>query len=101
MIDSKEASAALSDINDMIRRVRQSRIYDLASQFMVVAGVLVAAGNLSNFFAPDYSLVIWPTVNVLTVATSAVVSVFDFRRTCVRSFDFRLAIALRMWRRRR
>jgi hypothetical protein len=90
MIDSKEASAALSEINDMVRRVRQSSIYDLASQFMVVAGVFVTAGNLANFFAPGYSLVIWPTVNLLTVATSFMVSVFDFRRTGMRSFDFRM-----------
>src|ERR1700761_3464152 len=90
MIDSKEASAALSDIEDMVQRVRQSSIYDLASQFMVVAGVYVTAGNLANYFAPSYSLVIWPAVNVLTVATSFVVSVFDFRRTGMRSFDGRL-----------
>jgi hypothetical protein len=92
MIDSKEASAALSEINDMIQRVRQSSIYDLASQFMVVAGLYVTAGNLANFFAPGYSLVIWPAVNVLTVVTSAVVSLFDFRRTGVRSFDARVLI---------
>jgi hypothetical protein len=92
MIDSKEASAALSEINDMVRRVRQSSIYDLASQFMVVAGVFVTAGNLANFFAPGYSLVIWPAVNVLMVVTSAVVSLFDFRRTGVRSFDARVLI---------
>ena len=30
-IDSKQASEALADINDIVRRVRQSRIYNLAS----------------------------------------------------------------------
>ena len=38
MIDSKEAPAALADINDMVARVRQSRIYDLASQIMIMCG---------------------------------------------------------------
>jgi hypothetical protein len=59
VIDSKEASEALSDINDMVERVRQSHIYDLASQFMIVAGLFVVAGNLATFFVPAYGVVIW------------------------------------------
>src|SRR4051794_40432197 len=51
-IDSKEASAALSDIDDMVARVRQSRIYDFSSRFMVVAGVFVTVGNVATYFAP-------------------------------------------------
>lgn len=90
MIDSKEASAALSEINDMVQRVRQSRIYDLASQFMVVAGILVVAGNLATFLVPRYAAVIWPAVNVLTVSISAVISIYDHRRTGLLSFDFRI-----------
>ncbi len=38
MIDRREAQAALADINDMVARVRQSRIYDIASQIMIVCG---------------------------------------------------------------
>lgn len=94
MIDHEAASAALSDINDMIRRVRQSRIYDVASQFMVVAGVFVAVGNLATFVAPRYALYIWPATNVLTVLVSAAISIFDHRRTGIRSFDLRVAMAL-------
>jgi hypothetical protein len=93
MIDPKEASSALSDINDMVARVRQSRIYDLASQFMVVAGLFVVAGNLLTFFVPRYAAYIWPSVNVLTLLVSAVVSMFDRRRTGVHSFDFRVFVA--------
>jgi hypothetical protein len=93
MIDHKEASAALSDINQTVQRVRQSRIYDLASQFMVVGGVLVVAGNLATYVAPNYTPIIWPSVNVLTVAISAAVSVFDYRRTHARSFDLRVLVA--------
>jgi hypothetical protein len=92
MIDSKEAAAALSDIKEMVQRVRQSRIYDLASQFMVVAGVFVFAGNILTYFVPRYALYIWPTVNLLTVVVSAVVSTFDFKRTGVRTFDGRMLV---------
>jgi hypothetical protein len=93
MIDSKEASAALSDIDEMVRRVRQSHIYDLASQFMMVAGLFVVAGNLATFAVPRYGDVIWPIVNVITVAISAVISIFDHRRTGVRSLDLRVFVA--------
>jgi hypothetical protein len=94
MIDHKEASAALSDINEMVQRVRQSRIYDLASQFMVVAGLFVVAGNLATYVLPHYSAYIWPSINILTVAVSGVVSIFDHRRTGIRSFDLRVFVAL-------
>jgi hypothetical protein len=92
MIDHKEAAAALSDIKEMVQRVRQSRIYELASQFMVVAGVFVFAGNILTYFVPRYALYIWPAVNMLTVVVSAVVSMFDSRRTGVRSFDVRMLV---------
>lgn len=92
MIDPMEASRALSDIDDMVKRVRQSRIYDLASQFMVVAGVFVVAGNLATYAVPHRAIYIWPAVNVLTVAISFVVSIFDHRRTGVLSFDYRMFV---------
>jgi hypothetical protein len=92
MIDHAEASRALSDIDDVVKRVRQSRIYDLASQFMVVAGVFVVAGNLATYFVPHQAVYIWPAVNVLTIAVSAVVSTFDRRRTGVLSFDYRMSV---------
>src|ERR1043165_6412255 len=92
MTDSKEAAAALSDIKEMIQRVRQSRIFELASQFMVVHGVFVFAGNLLTYFVPRHGLYIWPAVNVLTIVGSAVVSMFDFKRTGVRTFDGRILV---------
>jgi hypothetical protein len=93
MIDHKEASAALSDISAMIQRVRQSRIYELASQFMVVAGVFVVVGNLLTYAVPRYAIYIWPSINVLTIVVSAVISTFDRRRTGLRSFDSRAFVA--------
>jgi hypothetical protein len=92
MIDSREAQAALADIKEMVERVRQSRIYELASQFMVVAGLFVFAGNLLTYFVPRYALYIWPAVNVMTVVVSAFVSTFDSRRTGVRTFDVRMLV---------
>jgi hypothetical protein len=91
MIDSKEASAALSDINEMVVRVRQSRIYDIASRMMIWWGVLVAVGNIATFISLSYGGYIWIAVNVLGVAGTAVLSTYDYRRTGVRTFDWRIA----------
>ena len=86
----KEAAQALSDIEQVVARVRQSRIYDVASQIMIAAGVLVLAGNLANFAAPRYAAFIWIAVNVLTVASAAVLSTMGPRTTGVQTFDFRV-----------
>jgi hypothetical protein len=52
MIDSREAIEALAEINEMTRRVRQSRIYNLASLMLIMWGALVFAGYLGAFLAP-------------------------------------------------
>jgi hypothetical protein len=90
---AKEAAQALSDIENIVQRVRQSRIYDVASQIMIVAGVLVLAGNLANFAAPRYSAIIWIAVNVLTVASVAALSTMGPRMSGVQAFDFRVLAA--------
>ena len=55
MIDSQQASEALADINDIVRRVRQSRIYNLASLMLIMWGALVFAGYLVSYLAPRYA----------------------------------------------
>jgi hypothetical protein len=62
MIDSQQASEALADINDVVRRVRQSRIYYLNSLIMVLWGVLVLAGNIATWLWPRYGGYVWITV---------------------------------------
>ena len=62
MIDSREASEALADINEIARRVRQSRIYNLASLMLIMWGVLVFAGNLGSFLAPRQAGYFWIAV---------------------------------------
>jgi len=89
----KEAAQALNDIENIVQRVRQSRIYDISSQIMIAAGVLVLAGNLANFAAPRQASVIWITVNVLTVASAAALSTMGGRMPGVQTFDFRVLAA--------
>src|ERR1700723_4533279 len=92
-IDPKEAAQALNDIEQIVQRVRQSRIYDIASQIMIAAGVLVLAGNVANFLAPRHANYIWITVNVLSVASAAALSTMGGKQIGVRAFDFRALAA--------
>jgi hypothetical protein len=93
MIDSREAQAALADINEMVARVRQSRIYDIASLIMIASGVMVFAGNIATFAVPRYGGYIWMGINALNVAIAAIISVVTRSRTGVRSFDGRVLAA--------
>jgi hypothetical protein len=94
MIDSREASEALSDINDIAERVRQSTIYNLASLTMILWGVLVFAGNLGTFGWPRYAGYVWLAVYATGIAGSSIFSALDYHRTGVRSFGYRMLIAL-------
>jgi len=51
MIDSRQASEALSEINDIAHRVRQSQLYNISSHMMVLWGGLVRHQRLE--FRPD------------------------------------------------
>ena len=93
MIDRNEASAALSDIDDMVQRVRQSRIYDRASLIAIMSGALVLAGNVANYLVPSHGGGIWITVNALNVVVVAAMSIVDYPKTGIRTFDFRVLAA--------
>ncbi|WP_298255464.1 hypothetical protein [Bradyrhizobium sp.] len=93
----REAAQALSDIKDIVQRVRQSRIYDIASQIMIAAGALVLAGNVANFLVPRYSAFIWIAVNVLNVAAAAALSTMGNDKTGAQTFDLRMLAAFLMF----
>jgi hypothetical protein len=90
MIDSKEASEALSDIDEIVRRVRQSQTYNLASLIMILWGVLVFAGNIATCLWPRQGDHIWIAVNVAGAAgTLAII----YSRPSVRIVDVRMLVA--------
>lgn len=93
MIDSKQASEALNDIEDIVRRVRQSRIYDLASLMMIMWGALVFAGNIASFLWPRGAGFVWIAVDVIGIAGSFAISAFGHSRTGIRTFDIRMLLA--------
>ena len=67
MIDSKEAAEALADIDDIVQRVKQSQLYELASLAAVWWGILVFAGNLVTWLWPIYAVYAWVAVDVVGV----------------------------------
>jgi hypothetical protein len=97
MIDSREASAALDDINEVVARLRQSHIYEIASLIMIACGVMVFAGNILTFVVPRHGGYVWIGINVLNVAIVAVISVTVRSRIGARSFDGRVLAAFLMF----
>jgi hypothetical protein len=92
-IDPREAASALSDIDSVVRRVRQSRIYNIASLTLIMWGVLVFAGNIASFVAPRSAGYGWLAVYVAGIAGSFAISTFSYPRTGVRTFDMRMLLA--------
>ena len=94
MIDRKQAAEALDDIDAIVRRVRQSRIYNLASLMLMMWGVLVFAGYVLNFLSPRNGAMIWTAVNLAGIAGSFGISRYDYAREGIRTFDVRWLSAL-------
>jgi hypothetical protein len=93
-IDPKEAASALSDIKDVVHRVRQSRIYNIASLILIMWGALVFAGNIASFLSPRSAGYGWIAVYVTGIAGSFAISTFSYPRTGIRTFDIRTLVAL-------
>jgi hypothetical protein len=70
MIDRSEAAAALSDIEDIAERVRQSRIYQVASLIMMLWGMIVFGGYLSQHLWPHYANLVWIGIDLVGFAGS-------------------------------
>ena len=80
MIDSREAVAALDDIKLIAQRVRQSRVYQIASLLMILWGVLTFAGYLVSFLWPRYAGLTWIAVDVVGFAGSFAIGVMQKAR---------------------
>jgi len=93
MIDRQQASEALADIDDVVQRVRQSRIYHLASLMLIMWGVLVFAGYLVTYLSPRHAGYGWLAVYAAGFAGTIVISRFNQARAGVRTVDIRMLAA--------
>ena len=96
-IDAKEAARALNDIERIVSRVRQSRTYEIASQMMILWGVLVFTANIATWLWPHGAQYYWLALYVLGIAGSFAISAANQASTGVRSFDMRMLIAFLMF----
>ncbi len=93
MMDSKEATAALGEIEAITRRVRQSNFYRISSIILMLWGVLTALGNGITFVAPVWAKPAWAGVYVLGVAGTIVAAGLQNSRAATRTFDMRMLAA--------
>ena len=93
MIDSQQASEALAEINEMTRRVRQSRIYNLASLMLILWGALIFAGYLVTYLTPRNAGYAWPAVYAVGIAGTIAISASNHARSGIRTLDLRMFTA--------
>jgi uncharacterized membrane protein YeaQ/YmgE (transglycosylase-associated protein family) len=92
-IDPKEAASALSDIDDVVSRVRQSRIYDVASLMLIMWGALTFAGYLATYLLPRSGGYGWVAVYVAGILGSIAIGASSKTRLGARAFDVRMFAA--------
>lgn len=93
-IDRNEAAQALSDIDAITTRVRQSRIYNLTSLILILWGVVIFTAYIAGMVLPRSQGVIWVVFNVIGVIGSFAISLFVHEKSGVRTFDWRALAAL-------
>jgi hypothetical protein len=93
MIDSKQATEALTDIESIVRRVRQSRIYNFSSLMLIMWGALVFAGYVTSYIWPRTSGLHWIVLDVIGLAGSLAIGASTRQRDGVNTFDTRFLAA--------
>jgi hypothetical protein len=92
-IDSKQATEALNEIDDIVRRVRQSRIYNVASLMMIMWGALTCYGYVATALWPRYAGYAWLSVYVVGIAGWFTIGALGYKRSGVSGFDLRTLAA--------
>jgi hypothetical protein len=87
--DRQQASAALDDIDAIVRRVRQSRVYQIASLIVTIRGALVFVAYILNYTWPRQGYTIWTAINLVGLVVSTAVGVLINARSGVRTFPVR------------
>ena len=93
MINSREASATLLEIESLARAVRQSAFYRHASAMLILWGIATFIGYTLSFFMPAAAPVIWSVVIVAGVVCAIVIGALNKARVGVSTFDARATAA--------
>ena len=92
-IDRSEAAAALSDIDDIVQRVRRSRIYRIASLMLMLWGPLTAVGYGVSWAWPGYAGYAWVAIHLVGLAGSFGIAARGRARDGTRSLSGRVLAA--------
>jgi hypothetical protein len=93
MIDSREANAVLSDIENLGRQVRQSLMYQRASSMLTLWGIVTFAGYVMSFFFPSTARIVWLAVFAIGMSGSIALGRMSRKREGVSTFDWRMTCA--------
>jgi hypothetical protein len=93
MIDSKQATEALTDIDSIVGRVRQSRIYNFSSLMLIMWGALVFAGYVTSYIWPRTGGLHWIVLDVIGLAGSLAIGASTRQRAGVNTFNTRFLAA--------
>lgn len=97
MIDSKQASAALAEIDDIVQRVKQSQLYELASLAAMWWGVLVFVGNVMTWLWPVYAVYAWPAVDIVGVGGLVAIRLLAPSQAHAVTFDLRILLVFALF----
>ena len=91
-IDSKQATEALNEINAIVRAVRQSTVYNLASLLAIMWGVLTVGGYVNSYLYPRYAGYGWIVVYIVGISGWIAISA-THARSGIRTFDLKIFAA--------
>ena len=92
-IDPRDAALALSDVDAISRRVKQSLIYRGSSLIMMLWGVLVACGYTVNMLWPWHAESGWNLIYIVGTAGTVAIVAGQRKTAAGRAFDLRLLLA--------
>ena len=69
-MDAEQAGAILAEVDSIVAKVRQSRVYRLTGALLVLWGAIVIAADLIGFVWPRWSVWTWAAANALGAAAS-------------------------------
>ncbi len=88
-ISPNEAGAMLADVDAVVARVKQSRIYRRAGEITILWGAIIVLGHLVAMAAPRWALWEWRAADSLGVAATLVLMLRG-RSSAGRRFPLRL-----------
>jgi hypothetical protein len=69
-IGPNEAGAILAEVDSIVAKVKQSRVYRLTGALLVLWGAIIVAADLIGFVWPRWSIWTWAAANALGAAAS-------------------------------